>query len=61
MPHQIFWWRVGPRNSDLLKLGTVLTYAFNFVQYKNNKWASARHKLITCEHAAKREQLFPQN
>ena len=27
MPHQIFWWRVGPCNSYFLKLGTVLTFA----------------------------------
>ena len=29
MPHEIFWWHVGPCNADLFKLGTVLTYAFN--------------------------------
>ena len=33
MPHQNFWWHVGPCNSDFFKLGTVLTYAFNEHKY----------------------------
>ena len=32
MPHQIFWWRVGPCSSDFLNcMGTVLTCAFKHI------------------------------
>ena len=45
-------------------LVNVSWYDVNFVQYKNDKWASAKREFNNpriCFCAAKREKLIPQN